>query len=280
MENLGLLAALGAALCWGTYMVPLKKAHSTNLLQFQVLMATAIVVSGFLASLLLGYSLNLNLYGLTSGILWGSANAISLVAVAHLGLSRAIPIMTSLVVVFSFLWGALFFHEISAGLKLGFVGMGLIVLGIILVNANANKVSGNIKKGLLAAVPAGVIFGSQLVPLKLGNLTTREFFFPVCVGIFLSALVIAIARGTKFKKEAMGLSLLSGVIWNIGNWLSITAISLIGLSKALPVSMSSTLVAVLWGLVYFKEVSKRRYQIQVLLGAVILVVGVIVLNRA
>ena len=74
MENLGIVAALGAALAWGSYAVPFKKSGSTNLIQFQALMGVGILVSGLLASQVLGYSLNFNIYGIISGVLWAIGN--------------------------------------------------------------------------------------------------------------------------------------------------------------------------------------------------------------
>ena len=278
MNNLGFLAAIGAALSWGSYAVPFKASHSSNLIQYQALMAIGIGLSGLLISLMLGYPLNLNAYGLLSGVLWAIANAISLVAILDLGLSRAVPLMSSLVVVSSFLWGALVFHDFPAGLLIGFLGVGLIVVGVVLVSSTGNMESQNVKKGLLAGALAGLIWGSQLVPLKVGNVVTQDFFFPVCLGIFISGLLIFAIKKAKFNKEVVGLSLLSGVVWNIGNLLSIFSISLIGLSKGLPITQSASLVAVLWGLFYFKEITKRRQKIQVLIGAIILIGGVVTLG--
>lgn len=103
MINLGVLAALGAAASWGSFMVPFKKSGSSNLIQFQALIAVAIGFSGLIFSLVLGYPLTLNVYGLISGSLWAVANALSLGAIMNLGLSRAVPLMSSLVVIFSFL---------------------------------------------------------------------------------------------------------------------------------------------------------------------------------
>lgn len=261
-------------------MVLFKISKSQNLLQFQALMAVGIGLSGFLISLILGYSLTLNMYGLLSGVLWGSANAISLVAVLNLGLSRAAPLISSLVILSSFLWGALVFGELPAGVMMGFFGIGLIVLGVILVSTTGNTNSQNVKKGLLAGIVAGLIFGSQLVPIKVGNVATRDFFFPVCFGIFIAGVLIAKVMKVKFENKAIKESLLSGMIWNIGNLLSLISLSIIGLSKMGPISQSAILVAILWGLYYFKEVTQRKQMMQILIGAVILLAGVAILGLA
>lgn len=280
MNNLGVLAAALAALCWGSYMVPFKKSGSLNLIQFQALMAVGVGFSGLLISLTLGFPLSFNIYGLASGLLWAVANAIFLQAVVNLGIARAVPIAASLVIILSFLWGGLVFNEMPTGIMVGFLGVGLIILGVVIISTIGSLESQNIKRGLLSAVSAGVIWGSQWVPLKLGQVATRDFFFPVCLGIFVSGLIIFALKKKRFKAEAVGLSLLSGLIWNIGNLLSLVSLSIIGLSKMGPISQMAVLVAVLWGVFYFKEVTKSTARLQVLIGAMILLTGVVILGFA
>lgn len=279
MENLGILAALGAAVFWGSYTVPFKVSASKNLLQFQAIMAVGIGLSGLVVSILLGYPLDLNIFGLLSGVLWAFANAVSLIAVLNLGLSRAVPVMSSLVVIGSFFWGAFVFHELS-GLMTGLLGIGLIILGVIFVSSIGKTERRNVKKGLLAAVIAGSVWSSQMAPIKLGHVSPNEFFFPVCFGVLVTGVLVFIVSRAKFERKAIGMSLLSGVLWNAGNLASIISIPLIGLSKALPVSQSASLVAVLWGVLYFKEITQKRQKLQVLIGAIILLVGVAILSQA
>lgn len=280
MENLGFLAAIGAALAFGTFMVPFKIAKSDKLVLFQVVMSVGILLSGLVLTLILGYSLRPNIYGFAAGILWAVANSAALTAIFNLGLSRAVPLMSSLVVISAFLWGALVFGEMPAGMIMGFAGIALIILGVILSSATGNLEGQNVKQGLFAAVAAGLIFGSQLVPLKVGNVTTGNFFFSVSLGIFISVALMAMVRKIRFSTEVLKEGLISGVIWNIGNLLSLVSLSLIGLSKMGPISQTATLVAVFWGLFYFKEITKSKAKIQVLIGAVILLLGVIILGLA
>lgn len=289
MENLGIVVALGAAIAWGIYPVPFKISKSNNLIQFQALTGVGIFLAGLIISAIAGYSLNLNFYGLFSGVLWGIANAIFLTAIFNLGISRAVPIASSLVILSSFLWGVLVFGEIPSGIVVGLLGIGAIILGVILVSTVGSAQSRNIKKGLAAAVLSGIIFGSQLIPLKIGHLETKDFFFPMCLGIFLTGLVIFFTKKDKFstkgglvsgQKKEIGWGFLSGAIWCIGSIQSLIAISLVGLAKAIPVTQSSTLIAVLWGVFYFKEVNQKRDRVQILIGAVILLLGVMILSQA
>jgi len=280
MENPGFLAAIGAAIAWGTFMVPFKIAKSDKLILFQAVMSVGILASGLILSVILGYPLRPNIYGFVAGILWAAANSIALTAIFNLGLSRAAPLVSSLVVISSFLWGALVFGEMPAGMIMGFAGIVLIVLGVILSSATGNLEGQNAKQGLFAAVAAGLIFGSQLVPLKVGNVSTGDFFLSVSLGIFITAMMMAMVRKIRFSTEVLKEGLISGAIWNIGNLLSLISLSLIGLSKMGPISQTATLVAVFWGLFYFKEITKPKAKLQVLTGAVILLGGVIILGLA
>ena len=285
MENLGFGLALIAALAWGTYMVPLKLSKSDNLDLFQALMGVGILISGAIISLIFGYSINLNIYALFSGFLWALANSIFLPAVKNLGLSKAAPIVAAMVIIGTFFWGVFIFGEIPAGLTQGLIGILVILTGVVLVSPTSQSVSSNAarssyKKGFLTAITAGFIWASQIVPLKIGHVSTEVSFFPICLGIFVTGLCIAFIKRVKFERKAIGASLLSGAIWNIGNITSLIALSMIGLSKAFPITQSANLVAVLWGIFFFKEIKERRFKIQILIGAVILMIGIVTLGFA
>lgn len=280
MENLGILAALGAALFWGSYVTPFKISKSKNLLQFQALMTVGVFIFALIVSLIFKFPLNFNFYAILSGIMWACANAVSLVVISDLGISRGVPVWVSLVILTSFLWGVLFFKELPAGFLMGFFGILLIVAGVILVSTTGNLESKNSKRGFALAVLSGVVFGSQFVPLKLSNLAAADFFFPMSFGIMVVGLTIAFVKQVKFRNKGVAAGLLSGAIWNFGNLLAIAAISLIGLAKGFPITQVSVLVAVLWGLFYFKEITQRKQVAQVLIGAVILLAGVAILGFA
>lgn len=280
MDNLGFLAAFGAAFVWGSYIVPFKKSPTSNLIQFQALMTLGVFLFALIASLILGYSINFNTYGLIAGVMWASANAISLRAVSDLGLSRAMPIWVSMVILVSFLWGALAFHELPSGILMGVIGIFLIISGVVLVGSTGNVENKNIRRGIIYSIIAGTLFGSQLVPLKLAALEPATFFFPMSAGIVLFGLGFFLVKRIKFKNEAINSSILAGAIWSVGNLLSIVAVSLIGLAKGFPITQSAVLIAVLWGLFYFKEITQPKHRLQVLVGAVILLIGVIILGLA
>lgn len=280
MENLGFLVAMGAALAWGSYVVPFKKSGSSNLIQFQALMGIGIFIFSIFTSLVLGYPFVVNVYGVASGLIWAFGNIISLRSVSDIGMSRALPIWVSMVILVSFLWGAVVFHELPSGLVLGMLGIGLIITGVSLVGSVGSTEARNVKRGIFLAIFSGSLFGSQLMPLKLGHLSTSEFFFSMSLGILLFGVGFLIFKKVKIKNEAIISSLLSGVLWNIGNLLSIFTVSLVGLAKGFPLTQSSVLIAVCWGLFYFKEITSPKNKLRILIGTVILLTGVIVLGLA
>lgn len=135
--------------------------------------------------------------------------------------------------------------------------------------------------GFLAALGAALAWGTYMVPFKKSKSSNFiQFQAVIAVGIGFSGLIIFVIKRARFKAEAIKESLLSGLIWNVGNLLSLISLSIIGLSKMGPISQSATLVAVLWGLFYFKEITNLRAKRQVLIGAAILFAGVITLGFA
>ena len=280
METIGFLTAMGAALAWGSYNVPFKKSPSVNIIQFQALMSVGAFLFALIAVLAVGYSFKLNSYAFISGVLWAIANAISLIAINNIGLSKAAPIWMSMVITVSFLWGVFLFNELPSGLLIGSMGIILIILGVFLVSKTDSSRDKNTRLGILASLLAGSLFGSYFVPIKLGNLKPEDTLFPMSLGVVLFGIGFFFMKRIKFKKEAIFNSVLSGVVWNIGNLFSFFAVALIGLAKAFPMTQGAVLVAVCWGLFYFKESSELKHKVQILIGAIILLIGVITLSSA
>lgn len=310
----GFLAAIGSALAWGTYMVPFKKSPSSNIAFFQTMMTIGIFFFALIVSPLIGYPLSLNIYGIAGGILWGIGNILALKAVSKIGISLAMPVWVSVVVIGSFLWGTLLFHELRSGILLGLFGILLIILGVVFVGTTGKSERKDSRRGIILAIGSGIFFATQLVPLKIAKLASAEFFFPMSVGILIFGIGFAIYKKVKFTPHhnapfvgarvnkvprseisqcpdrkvvgagftngAIGKSLLCGGMWSVGNLLSIVAVSLLGLAKGFPLTQSAVLIAVLWGLFYFKEITKSSDVKKVIIGSIILLSGVIILGLA
>lgn len=277
MNNLGFLLALGTALAWGSYMVPFKKFPPQSLILFQLLIGITIFISTSLVCLIFNYPISFNFYAVAAGIIWAIGNPLSLQAVADLGLSRALPIFLSVIIVISFLWGVLVFGEITSGLYMAIGAVLLVVVGVVLIASVGNSQSKNVKRGIILSILSGILFGHQLIPLKLSGLSPKEFFFPMSVGILIFAISLAVFRKVKLRNEGLGVGIFSGLVWNIGNFLSLMTVSLIGVAKGGPIIQSQLLIAVCWGLFYFKEITKKSQKLQILIGTIIFFAGVALL---
>ena len=278
MDSIGFIYAIIAALCWGSYLVPFKKSGSQQVILFQLLMGFSIVIATTVLTLLVNFSFNLNQYGIAAGVIWALANWLSLIAIENLGLSKGVPFMASVGILFSFTLGSLAFNELPGGLLMPLVGVLFIVAGVWIAGSTGNIQSKNIKKGLMFGLVTGVLFGGQFVPIKVSGLAPTDYFFAMSVGICLTATVIALINKVKFSLLAVKESFLSGFIWTLGNLMGMLAISLIGLSKGFPITQAAVLVAVGWGLFYFKEITSFKDRRQVLFGASVLLIGIIVLG--
>ncbi len=281
VELLGLMFAVTAAACFGSYLVPFKKAGKVDVNRYQLLMASGILLSTLIAIPLLGFSFNFTIFGLISGIMWAVGNSISPRAVEFAGLSRAAPIWMAGVVIVSFLWGTLLFQDAIQNFLSAIIGIGLLVLGMPLIVSSKTGETKNKMKGIMLAAIAGLVFGSYVMPLRLSNLQPSNFIFSMSLGIFFAGLAIYIISILNSKKKSEnryfvnGMS--SGIIWNIGNISSLFAISSIGLAIGFPLTQLAILFAVSWGVFYFKEVQDKSKIWKTVLGAIILILGAIIL---
>lgn len=120
--------------------------------------------------------------------------------------------------------------------------------------------------GVTCAIMSGVIGGSVLVPLHyvphkekgLGFLPSFSLAALLCAPVILLLYLLnPFGRQKEFPNtyftETFGLSMMSGVIWSIGNICAIGAIDRLGYGIALPLIQLSVIVAALWGLLCFRE---------------------------
>jgi drug/metabolite transporter (DMT)-like permease len=146
--------------------------------------------------------------------------------------------------------------------------------------------------GVFCGLAAAIWLGSAEAPTKLVN----EGFSPflISMGMVMGAFVArwslpTVIKGTKFlladlrdKPHLIVWALLGGMLWAVGNTLTIFAVRDVGLSIAFPLWNTNSLVGLLWGCLLFRELrgSRARDWIQVLGGAGAIVFGAAVLAIA
>src|SRR5438132_7302385 len=120
---------------------------------------------------------HLVIWALLAGCLWAVANTLTIFAIRDIGLSIAFPLWNSNSLL-GILWGFLFFNELrGAGLRrwLGVLGgtlvmcVGAAVLAI--ASSGAHAAGANPAHGVLAALGAGVLWGTMYIPYRKAYLS-------------------------------------------------------------------------------------------------------------
>ncbi len=106
--------------------------------------------------------------------------------------------------------------------------------------------------GVAAALISAVLWGTNFVPMKLKNIEPLMFHAFMASGILLSSIAYILATGSALSLNAYAIA--AGILWSIGNLLSVKALKLSGLSRAAPTWMGIIVVLTfIWGLILFKE---------------------------
>lgn len=275
MNSLGLLSAVGAAICWGTFFAPVKKVKVTDISQLQG--ATGIGVILFAIPIGFFWGFQILPAGLLSGAIWAAGNILALYSVRLIGLSRTSPFLAGFSILMSFLWGILYFDEKFNYMVLAIIAVGLLLGGLIFIS-NTSKNQPIQKKGYLVAVASGVVGGSYVIPLQATH-SLQAGFFSSSLAIFAIGIPL-LFLSRKFVKREMIAGTLSGFLFNIGSLSVLIAVGLIGITVAYPISQTATLFAVSWGVLYFKEIIHRQGIFRVITGAGLILCGATLITIA
>jgi glucose uptake protein GlcU len=123
---------------------------------------------------------------------------------------------------------------------------------------------------VIALIMAGLFFGSQFVPQKFCiNFDTRAYNLSMMFGIAIVTGMIAVLSlfldmpGNVSEKEFapfnMGLCVLAGVIWSLGNLYILAAISKIGMSRTFPIVNLVVVVAFFAGIIFLGELRNVHF---------------------
>ncbi len=213
---------------------------------------------------------HLVIWAIIAGCLWSVANTLTIFAIRDLGLSIAFPLWNTNALI-GIAWGVLFFHElknagwarwmaVGGGVTLMFVG------GMMLARVSASQISSHAAgKGFVAALGAGVLWGTMYIPYRkayLSGMNPLSFvsFFTVGELGMMTALAVRYLGGfSKLWQQVAAAHqlvfwlLAAGFVWVIGDIFQQYAVKYIGVSRGIPLSNSNQLWGLLWGAVAFGE---------------------------
>jgi drug/metabolite transporter (DMT)-like permease len=236
---------------------------------------------------------HLIIWAILAGCLWAVANTLTVYAIRDIGLSIAFPLWNSNSLL-GILWGFLFFNELrGAGLSrwLGVLGGTLVMCvgaAILAIASSGTHAPGiNPTHGVLAALGAGVLWGTMYIPYRkayLSGMNPLSFvtFFTIGELGMMSALSfgtlgaqnlfaqLSSARGVIFWL------MLGGFIWVVGDLFQQYAAKYVGISRGIPLSNTNQLWGLLWGVLVFGELHGRSSTTYALVigGSLLMILGV------
>ena len=108
----GWIAAAVAAVCYGSYGVPIKATLDIDVHPLVLQSYKTVVLFGMSwFPFLLGEEARLTPYGIFSGLLWVVGGSFGILSIRSVGMAVAVGTWASVMVLVNFVWGLLVFHE-------------------------------------------------------------------------------------------------------------------------------------------------------------------------
>jgi len=244
---------------------------------------------------------HLAVWAVLAGMLWAVANTLTVFAVRDVGLSIAFPLwnINSLVGLF---WGWLLFNELRGASArerakvLG--GAAAIVAGACLLAYATQQHSAaaphRTTLGILAALSAGLLWGTMYVPYRkayLSGMNPLSFVTVFTFGELGTTLALAALYHGGFGPLAAELArarpaffwlFLGGFCWVLGDLFQQYAAKYIGIGRGIPLSNTNQLWGLAWGALVFGELAGLTWTAQALViaGSLVMIAGAVAIGFA
>jgi drug/metabolite transporter (DMT)-like permease len=303
LQALGMICGLTAGAWLGAAEAPTKLV-TTGVSPFVV--SLAMVVGVFLArwsvpALIHGTSYigadlrqapHLIVWGVLAGCLWAVANTLTIFAVRDVGLSIAFPLWNSNSLL-GIVWGIVLFKELRGAdwrRWAGVLGGALLMFAgaTALAVASSTQVAGrDAMRGVIAALAAGVLWGTMYIPYRKAYLTGMSplsfiTFFTLGELGMMGTLAVVYTGGVAplwqelaATRQVLFWFLLGGFVWVIGDLFQQYAVKYAGITRGIPLSNTNQLWGLLWGVLVFGELlgGTRALYTQVIGGSIVMALG-------
>lgn len=303
LQSLGILCGFGAGAWLGAAEAPTKLVVTgISPIVISLLMVAGVFLARWSLPALvrgtgqIGFDIrqapHLVVWGILAGCLWAVANTMTIFAIRDVGLSIAFPLwnMNSLIGIF---WGFALFNELrGAGRRRWFSVIGgavLMFLGatLLAVASSAQTSPAHALRGIVAALTAGVLWGTMYIPYRKAYLTGMNplsfltFFTAGELGMMtLLALLYSggpspLLHEVAKAREALFWLMLGGFVWVVGDLLQQYAAKYVGISRGIPLSNTNQLWGLLWGVLVFGELHGRSASLyaKVIGGSLLMAAG-------
>ena len=291
---LGFIYALVTIFAWGTWLAPSQNVVFKNqqIKTFYVGAANlALVLLVLLFQGLPGLTWSVFWPPFLGGLVWAVSGFLAFTATNRLGMARAFGLWAPINVLVSILWGIVIFgemlHEGSATLLMFALALLVTLVGVLLIIFAKGFGGGGqpravLLPGLLAAVGAGVLWGSYFIPIKLSAASMWVASFPLAVGIFTGSLILAALSRQSMRldsRESYIRVLSTGLLWGIGNYGMLLLVDQFGSGRGFTISQLGIVINGLLGVYLLKDPApKSRAAALTLIGCVCATIGGIMMG--
>jgi glucose uptake protein len=293
--------SLTTVLAWGTWLAPLELAGKSDE-RFKTLFITlgnlgvAAVVAGVMGFSGLGWSQFWP--SMLGGLVWAWSGIAAVIAIQRLGMAKAMGIWSPLNIIVSMLWGMALFGEFlsmrSGKVIIVLACVAAMVAGILLIvfatdqtdagsgdeetEAKMKRTARGALVGVVAALVAGVGWGSYFIPIRVAETSSWVAAFPLAVGMAIGAAMPLALRPSSARPGVKPgtLAMVSGLMWAVGNYGSLQMMELLGTGRGFTIAQSCVVVNALVGVFVFKRPRPNSLAgFQTLLGVAIATVGAV-----
>ena len=235
---------------------------------------------------------HLIVWAVLAGCLWAVANTLTIFAVKDVGLSIAFPLWNSNSLL-GILWGIVFFNELRGAnwrRWLGVLGGAMLMFAgatALAVASAAQAPKVDAIRGIVAALGAGVLWGTMYIPYRKAYLTGMSplafiTFFTVGELGMMTTLAIAYSGGVAplwhelaGARHVLFWLLLGGFVWVVGDLFQQYAVKYAGITRGIPLSNTNQLWGLLWAVLVFGELhgGTRGLYTQVVGGSIVMALG-------
>lgn len=293
-----IITAAVTILAWGVWIAPMQNVQFKSQQVKTFYVACANLVLTLVVTVFRGYeALPAEAFWLSfaGGAVWSVSSLWAFIAAGRIGLARATGIWAPTNIVMGLLWGGLLFREFPAegtGTTVVLIGSAAtIIAGILLiVFSRASEAAEKhpdrkevYLRGLLAALGAGMLWGTYFIPVKYSGVSPWAAALPMALGILAGSAVLVLngrnpltlGAATDYVRTGVG-----GVLWGIGNFSMLLLVGQVGAGRGFTIAQLSLVIGALIGIFWLKDPPPRsRAAAMTFLGCVLAMVGGIVLGN-
>lgn len=293
-----------SALFFGSQFVPKKFCGSFDDFGYNTSMVFGILLNALIWFAVISFQEKIcfpftpTILSFLAGMVWVFGNILLISAVSKIGMARSFTII-NVVSIISFAGAIVFLGEMRVAISViltAFAGVVIIMSGCILITLTTSKKEKlKSKIGLIYAFLSSFFFGSFnimiMYSINVQHLHVNASAIFIALGAVLGGFIILLKnRKIKYwfnaRKRWHRLGVSGGVLWGMGNVLSLYAMQKIGVSLSVPMLQGfMTIVSALWGIVVFREMHdimperRKKALTMFMAGMILTIAGVWVINQ-